>query len=318
MDTITALIQESQNWTSMDRGRQVVESFFGFLQRNFHIDVGLLRYRKIPPTGMTEFPGDDELVFRTWGLNYSDDQLIQFDASTRHLMEQTGLPHDKWFHTHELPTLWQEVLAIDEISQVGIWQLTTHGKLCGVLSLGHKAPVNESDAVTISLCVNLFATHLEMLMLRRTAEELSIRDPLTKLLNRRGFMDKFERLTQQSNGHIVVGIVDVNNLKTINDRRGHLKGDEALQRVATILQDNVGQHGLCARFGGDEFVFAIETDDTNHDASALKYSGWFNEQWFSTSVGCAVWGPDTDLSSCLQRADRRLYSMKTRKPLIAP
>lgn len=93
--------------------------------------------------------------------------------------------------------------------------------------------------------------------LSRDATE-SDTDPLTKVLNRRGF-DRAAglRITDRAAGRrqvsVALMLVDVNDFKTINDVHGHAAGDEVLIRVADVLRD-VAQGALVARLGGDEFA----------------------------------------------------------------
>lgn len=91
-------------------------------------------------------------------------------------------------------------------------------------------------------------------------EELSIRDPLTELFNRRYFDEQARRALAQARryGHpFTLMIGDIDHFKPINDNFSHAKGDEVLRRVATILQSNTRDSDLVARYGGEEFVIAF-------------------------------------------------------------
>lgn len=82
--------------------------------------------------------------------------------------------------------------------------------------------------------------------------EMHIRDPLTGLLNRRGFYKQFERLCSEGRS-IYLFSVDMDRLKYINDNFGHTEGDRAIKAVAGSLTASPGFDTVCARFGGDEF-----------------------------------------------------------------
>lgn len=82
-------------------------------------------------------------------------------------------------------------------------------------------------------------------------------DPLTKVLNRRGFLQLAERRTReaaQRNLGTCCIVLDVDDFKTVNDVHGHAAGDVVLQSLATTLRRSVDRSDIVARTGGDEFV----------------------------------------------------------------
>lgn len=108
--------------------------------------------------------------------------------------------------------------------------------------------------------------HLKLVMQRRELERLSLQDGLTGIANRRYFDDALDRALRQSmrdRGTLGVAIVDVDHFKQYNDCYGHGAGDEALRRVARIIDGFARRPGdVAARYGGEEFVLlmpAIET-----------------------------------------------------------
>ena len=105
----------------------------------------------------------------------------------------------------------------------------------------------------------------------RAAEEriqsLSFFDSLTKLPNRRLFMDRLEQALFSSVRHQRLGalaFIDLDDFKLINDTLGHVQGDQLLRDVAQRIRDCVGEGDTVARIGGDEFVVLI--DDTGKNA----------------------------------------------------
>ena len=104
-------------------------------------------------------------------------------------------------------------------------------------------------------------------------EELSVTDPLTGLANRRrlrgAFSDENARAARYGTP-LALLLIDLDNLKTINDRHGHACGDRALQLVAESLRTSSRATDLAARYGGDEFiVLAVNTSAT--EALALAH-----------------------------------------------
>jgi diguanylate cyclase (GGDEF)-like protein len=104
-------------------------------------------------------------------------------------------------------------------------------------------------------------------------EQLSVTDPLTGLANRRrlrsAFADENARAARYGTP-LALLLIDLDNLKLINDRNGHASGDRALQLVAESLRATCRTTDLAARFGGDEFiVLAVNTSAT--EALALAH-----------------------------------------------
>ncbi len=98
-------------------------------------------------------------------------------------------------------------------------------------------------------------------------EELSVRDPLTHLYNRRKF-DLFldyevDRATRH-NRHFCLIMIDLDNFKHINDTYGHPVGDMALQKLALLLQEQTRKTDVLARLGGDEFAMILPETDLDH------------------------------------------------------
>ncbi len=108
------------------------------------------------------------------------------------------------------------------------------------------------------------------------AEALADRDPLTPVLNRRGFMRELSRLTSLAKRHgvqVALLYLDLDGFKAVNDSMGHGAGDEALRRVAAILLENVRESDVVGRLGGDEFAVAlIEADLEQANAKARTLS----------------------------------------------
>lgn len=82
-------------------------------------------------------------------------------------------------------------------------------------------------------------------------------DALTHLLNRRGWQARLEQFQASAAHSGALLMMDIDHFKHINDQLGHTRGDQVLQQVAQILQQQVRGHDLVCRYGGEEFVVLL-------------------------------------------------------------
>lgn len=156
---------------------------------------------------------------------------------------------------------------------------------------------------------------------------ISITDELTGLYNRRGFFETVEQLISNKSycgKPALVGYIDMDNLKQVNDRYGHKEGDFALTSIATTLRKSFPKGTVIARIGGDEFaVFTPSMEGTtmkNITDSMNYYQDKVNEQdgkpyyvefsYGFTNLTCCE---SLDLESEMIKADEILYKDKANK-----
>ncbi len=161
----------------------------------------------------------------------------------------------------------------------------------------------------------------------RTMAELELRhaalhDPLTGVLNRRGFRQVVLRSWDQTVGGAVMSI-DVDGFKGVNDTLGHGAGDRVLTELANAVAATMGDAGFVARTGGDEFVVALPGADT---AAAVASAEQVRAAFAAAtaviggdagqgpiadfSIGLAVGGGYADLATLLAASDEALYRAK--------
>jgi len=155
-------------------------------------------------------------------------------------------------------------------------------------------------------------------------ESLVVTDPLTGLLNRRGFNQAVESAlarVQRTGHHLAVIFIDLDGFKRINDSLGHDAGDELLKKVAAQLKSVIRGYDALARMGGDEFTLLIEGLDSckhaGHVAEKLlqlisvHYQINGTDFILSASIGVACY-PDCgkDVESLLRSADMAMYEAK--------
>lgn len=151
--------------------------------------------------------------------------------------------------------------------------------------------------------------------------DLAVRDPLTNLANYRQLMVALEaeiRRSQRTQRPFAVMVLDVDRLKRINDRHGHLVGSRVLCRLAEVLHMSCRAVDTAARYGGDEFALVMpETDDAAARRVALRISERLTRDIESpritASFGVALFPRDgSTAEALLSGADRALYAMKGR------
>lgn len=97
-----------------------------------------------------------------------------------------------------------------------------------------------------------------------TLNELANRDELTRLFNRRHFMERLDQEISRSRRHrmfLSIILFDLDHFKDVNDRYGHLVGDRMLQHVARTTRSCLRDHDILARFGGEEFIILLPQTD---------------------------------------------------------
>lgn len=101
----------------------------------------------------------------------------------------------------------------------------------------------------------------QLLTINKELEDLSQMDPLTGLLNRRGFERRFSAAfeeAQASGEPLAVVLLDIDHFKHFNDTYGHQLGDECLAQIGTLLKSEIKQHkGFAGRYGGEEFIATL-------------------------------------------------------------
>ena len=155
-----------------------------------------------------------------------------------------------------------------------------------------------------------------------SAERMARFDELTGVRNNNAFREYSEFLDEKLRANPVdnqfcVILCDLNDLKQINDTRGHSFGDEAIQRTSRMICD-IFEHSPVFRIGGDEFVVVLQGHDfVNRESllSALKEESYNNKIHRSGPVvacGMSVYDSETDsdFSCVLKRADKDMYNNK--------
>jgi len=153
--------------------------------------------------------------------------------------------------------------------------------------------------------------------------DAAVRDPLTGLLNRRGYQERLEAELSRAERHgtelsIVLG--DLDGFKILNDRHGHRHGDEALKRFAAICAEHLRGHDFVSRVGGEEFAIVLpQTPQQGAVLAAERLRRAVAEELagpdgtpITASFGVATF-PQDGISAevLLDHADQAMYAAKT-------
>jgi diguanylate cyclase (GGDEF)-like protein len=186
------------------------------------------------------------------------------------------------------------------------------------------APYSVSHFLMVmSYVLVLGGTLLDNAKLFDEVSHMAASDSLTGLANHRRMIEVIENEIQRSGRtgrSFALLLFDLDGLKKINDRFGHLVGSAAIKRVAIVLQGRSRAIDTAARYGGDEFALVLP-ESTEEDAQqagqriceALAQDG--QAPLLSVSVGLSVYPKDgTSIEKLLAAADSALYGMKNRGP----
>jgi diguanylate cyclase (GGDEF)-like protein len=154
--------------------------------------------------------------------------------------------------------------------------------------------------------------------------ELATRiDPMTGLANRRDIMEKLERELSRSERHhrtFSVLLIDLDNFKQLNEKYGYNDGDDVLVEVARVLMSCVRNEDVCARWGGEEFLFLLtETNIEGAMTLADKILASISMTEFkanrpgiciTASIGLSEYQAGQTISECVSMADKALRQAK--------
>src|SRR6266566_577545 len=137
----------------------------------------------------------------------------------------------------------------------------------------HGVPQIMADVALMSAVGSQLASCLEVAQLHDTLKREASHDPLTRLNNRRHFLERIQQEITRAGAtgeSFSIVFLDVDELKRINDTYGHLAGDALLREVSNALMDAVRGEDVVARYGGDEFVVLLPATPAAAAASVVQ------------------------------------------------
>jgi diguanylate cyclase (GGDEF)-like protein len=249
------------------------------------------------------------------------------------------------------PSAWPDVSpvwrgeSLGEVAAIGCWPIFL--ALPGDTEIEHHASAvlllaaTEIDAFdadlrrlldeisdTVGLALRQYAQRQTLVREQERQTYLALHDALTDLPNRRALDYHLERALARAVRHhhlVAVGMLDLDDLKPINDRYGHAVGDRVLVEVARRLHDALRSEDSVARVGGDEFVLVLEDLASEDDLVLLLERLWQSLQQpilvgeqsidITVSLGVALYPTHAQDSGeqLLRLADQAMYHVKAHK-----
>lgn len=187
-------------------------------------------------------------------------------------------------------------------------------------------PLPQPDTITAELpllqtmarlLVTILDAELKAVKQARLLERVqkdAVTDPLTGLLNRRGWDQRLEHEEARARRYgspACVFSLDLDDLKEVNDAEGHAAGDELLRKTSRVLEEVMRLSDALARVGGDEFmVLAVETDAAAANRMHERILAALQAVGVRASVGYAMREPAGNLIKAWKEADRKMYAIK--------
>ena len=231
--------------------------------------------------------------------------------------------------THKKPVIRksQRVFAKNyRTKNCAIVPLICQDRVVGVLNLADKmdgGQFDSGDIALIELFSQLVGASIGNIKLFEKIQRQATTDGLTGLVNHKTFYEILEKELWRSRrygGLISLIMVDVDNLKNINDAYGHRAGDKAIREISRRIKECIRQIDTAARYGGDEFAIILLNSSLEDatlvarrmvDAVANSQTTWQKEQIpLSISVGLGQYDAETTPEDVTSRSDQALYMAK--------
>ena len=251
-----------------------------------HPDVSLIKQEYITETPGIRSVAREILQHRDGSTNF------EYDRGKEHML----------LSTHFIPEFdWHLIVEQEEAGAL----VTARNNLIRTIAIGLIASI-----LIIVLCavtVNHFQSRLE---------HMAKSDPLTGAANRRALEGRFTLSAYKSDRYgtpFTAILIDLDSFKEINDRHGHIEGDNILRAVSQKIMCTIRPSDLLARWGGDEFLILLDGKAFDGQTLAKRIHEAMDEDSqipVTFSCGIAQFREGDDLNTLAMRADRAMYEAK--------
>jgi len=199
--------------------------------------------------------------------------------------------------------------------------LKIQDRLIGYLLVG---ALKSEDKEKFYILAQQFLLGIKRAVLYQDIQELAIIDGLTKISNRRYYLERFKEEVERSQKFNYIFsclMIDIDYFKDYNDRYGHIVGDAILRELSKTIQETIRQIDMVGRYGGEEFsVILSETDKEAAQFAAerirqaiedRRIRAYDEELKITVSIGISTFpGDGKDIKTLIDRADSALYRAK--------
>jgi len=278
-------------------------------------------------------PGDvrmiREMLLEIERLRFETESIVKLSEGLKRLSEvkfdalllDLGLPD-----SNGMETLVKVISQYPELPVIVLTGLADEQAGVRAVHQGAQDYLTKGE-INSDLLIRSIRYAIERKRLLTEMRNLSLRDELTGLYNRRGFFALAEqrfKVARRENTRLLFIIADIDGLKAINDTYGHELGDHAITDAADILKDTFRESDIIGRIGGDEFAIVVdenvpESAETVTARIRAKIDAFIKEHvrhyQLSISIGIAHCDPASSCSidEMLANADELMYQQKKAK-----
>jgi diguanylate cyclase (GGDEF)-like protein len=263
------------------------------------------------------------LINKIVSLNQTPTPLMVMAARSKELILVGNID------THRKPVIRKSQRAFAEnyrTNSCAIVPLVCQDRVVGVLNLADKIndeQFNSGDIALIELFSQLVGASIGNVKLFEKIQRQATTDGLTGLVNHKTFYEILEKelwRLRRYGGRISLIMVDVDNLKKVNDVYGHRAGDKVIREISKRVKGCIRQIDTAARYGGDEFA-VILLNTSLHEATVVAKrmvravssspTSWNKEEIpLSISVGLGQYDSESTPEDVTSRSDQALYAAK--------
>jgi len=263
------------------------------------------------------------LINKIVSLNQTPTPLMVMAAKSKELILVPDID------SHKKPVIKKSQRVFAEnyrTKNCAVVPLVCQDRVVGVLNLADKMDGEQFDSGNIAL-IELFSqlvgASIGNIKLFEKIQRQATTDGLTGLVNHKTFYEILEKELWRSRrygGRISLIMIDVDNLKNINDAYGHRAGDKVIREISRKIKECIRQIDTAARYGGDEFAVILLNSSLEDativaqrmvDAVANSHTTWQREQIpLSISVGLGQYDADSTPEDITNRSDQALYMAK--------